>query len=586
MQSDDVTRHVTDPVRLAALRSVALLDTPAEMAFDRLCWLASRFLNAPVALVSLVDSDRQFFKSCIGLPEPLRSMRETPLSYSFCKHNRIADQAMVIDDARLHPELKDNLAIRDLNVIAYLGFPLTTADGYVLGSFCVTDSQPREWTEENIQVIRELATSVMTEIQLRTEVATRRQAEHQRDDFAELNEQLRQQITARKQAELQQRSLESQLLQTQKLDAIGRLAGGIAHDLNNLLAPILGYSELLSERLKQDEKLQGYAREIMLSGERARDLIRQLLAYSRKQNLEFRPININSVIENFSSLLKRTIPEDIKIITRLSSNLHPVMADVTQLEQIIMNLALNAADAMPSGGTLTFNTRMRRLDDNVMELPAGIYVELNVTDTGSGMDSDTSSHAFEPFYTTKGDKGTGLGLATVFGIVKQHGGHINFNTSPNNGTTFTILLPITERTPVADLDRPAAASQPQGSETILVVEDNPQLQQMVQTILQLQGYRVLSAADGKQALSVLKTFPGNIDLLLTDVVMPGMNGRMLYEKAVHLFPELKVLYMSGYNDHIIENRGLSNEHIRFIQKPFSTGDLAKAIRQILDEDEK
>ena len=582
MPQTELQQHVLDPARLKALKSVALLDTPAEQAFDRLSWLASQFLDAPVALVSLVDAERQYFKSCIGLPEPWNSQRQTPLSHSFCQHNRIAGQPMVINDAREDPLLQDNLAIRDLNVIAYLGFPLTTEDGYVLGSFCVIDSVPREWSEKDILVIQELAASVMTEIHLRSEIAERRHAEQQRDDYAELNQRLRREIAAREHAEARHRSLESQLLQTQKLDALGRLAGGISHDLNNLLAPILGYSELLSERLKHDEKLQGYAREIMLSVERARDLIRHLLAYSRKQTLEFRPLNINHVIQGFSSLLRRTIPEDIEIRTQLAPDIRPVMADITQLEQIIMNLGLNAADAMPDGGVLTLETSLLDIEADA-ELAPGRYMKLSVSDSGCGMDEDTRQHIFEPFFSTKGERGTGLGLATVFGIVKQHGGNVLVDSTPGVGTRFDIYLPITER-----VAQPVAINSEQnvelkGNETILLVEDNAQLLQMAQTILLLQGYKVLTASDGDEALAMLNTHPDNIDLLLTDVVMPGMNGKQLYEIARNNQPELKVIYMSGYSHDVITDRGDLNGEGQFIQKPFSTHDLGMIVRKTLDE---
>ena len=330
MNLNDLATHLVDPARLAALHAVALLDTPTEEAFDRLSRLAAHFVKAPVALVSLVDANRQFFKSCIGLPEPWRSRRETPLSHSFCQHNRVAGHPLLIEDARTHFLVKDNLAIVDLNVIAYLGIPLVTSDGYVLGSFCVIDSKIRNWGKEDVSVIKDLAAAVMTEIQLRTEIAARSRAEGDRDNLAELNTLLREEITARKQAEEQQRQLEAQLHQAQKMEAIGRLSGGVAHDLNNLLSPILGYGELLSEdpglNVEQRESLN----EILNSGIRARDLVRQLLAFSRKQILEFKPLNINETIENFSKLLRRIIPEDIEIKAVLSPNIRPVMADHRQ----------------------------------------------------------------------------------------------------------------------------------------------------------------------------------------------------------------------------------------------------------------
>ncbi len=578
MNVNDLTTHLFDPARLAALRTVALLDTPTEEAFDRLSRLAARFVKAPVALVSLVDANRQFFKSCIGLPEPWRSRRETPLSHSFCQHNRVAGHPLLIGDARMHPLVKDNLAIVDLNVIAYLGIPLVTSDGYVLGSFCVIDSKPRNWGKEDVSVIKDLAVAVMTEIQLRTEMAARSRAEGDRDNLAELNTLLREEITARKQAEEQQRQLEAQLHQAQKMEAIGRLSGGVAHDLNNLLSPILGYGELLSEdpglNVEQRESLN----EILNSGIRARDLVRQLLAFSRKQILEFKPLNINETIENFSKLLRRTIPEDIEIKAVLSPNIRPVMADVSQIEQIIMNLAVNATDAMPDGGVLTIETIISELDKDYAlthpEVAPGTYVMLAVSDTGCGMDKETRDHIFEPFFSTKGEQGTGLGLATIFGIVKQHYGSIWLYSEPNKGTTFKIYLPITEETPVEEKAIGKTATDLKGTETILLAEDNEQVRHLTHAILQQQGYTVLTAKDGNEALTTLASHEGLVHMLLTDVVMPGMNGRELYEKVAQERPGLKVLYMSGYTDNIIAHRRVLDKGIQFIQKPFSTKDLA------------
>lgn len=585
--NDDLTAHLLDPSRLAALRAVALLDTPTEEAFDRLSRLAALFLDAPVALVSLVDADRQFFKSCIGLPEPWSIKRETPLSHSFCQHNRDADNPLIIEDARKYPLVKDNLAIVDLNVIAYLGIPLVTSDGYVLGSFCVIDSKPRKWTSVEVNVIKDLAAAVMTEIQLRTEIAARTEAEGDRDNLAQLNKRLRQEMNARKQAEERQHHLELQLYQSQKMEAIGRLSGGMAHDLNNLLTPILGYSELLSEDpgISSDQKES--LSEIMNSGIRARDLVKQLLAFSRKQMLELVPLNINEIINNFSKLLHRTIPENIAIKIHLSNDIQPVLADVNQIEQIIMNLAVNAAAAMPDGGELTIETKMKELDSDYvsthLDVHPGSYVMLAVSDTGYGMSKETCDHIFEPFYSTKGEKGTGLGLATVFGVVKQHEGNIWLNSEPNKGTTFKVFLPTTVNMPASDNVVVNTSSDIKGTETILLVEDDERVRNLTIAILQQYGYTVVSAKDGNDALRELTLYQGNINLLLTDVIMPGMNGKELYKKALEEHPDLKVLYMSGYTNDIINHQGALDRGIHFIQKPFLSKDLARKIRAVFNE---
>ncbi len=586
MYDNDLSAHLTDPARLAALHAIALLDTPTEESFDRLSRLAARFVKAPVALVSLVDANRQFFKSCFGVPEPYRSRRETPLSHSFCQHNRVAGQPLIIEDARTNPLFKDNLAIRDLNVIAYLGIPLATSDGYVLGSFCVIDTQPRQWTDEEITIVQDLAMAVMTEIQLRTEIAARHQAEGERDGIAELNNRLRNEISARKQAEEQHDKLAAQLYQKQKMEAIGRLAGGLAHDLNNLLSPILGYGELLLQEPGLNNEQQKSLQEIVRAGLGARDLVRQLLAFSRKQTLEFRPLNINTTIKDFGKLLRRTIPEDIEIKLVLSPDIVPVMADVGQIEQIIMNLAVNAADAMPEGGELTIETGLSELDNEyagtLPDLIPGPYVMMAISDTGCGMDKETRDHIFEPFFSTKGEQGTGLGLATVFGIVKQHRGSISLSTEPGQGTAFKIYLPISAETSVEEKINGIPDIDLRGTETIILVEDDEQVRHLAIAILQRQGYTVFAAKDSDEALAALASHAGEVHMLLTDVVMPGMNGRELYEKMVQERPGLKVLYMSGYTDNVIAQRGIRGKGIQFIQKPFSAKSLAYKIRKVLE----
>lgn len=588
MSATDVSAHLSDPERLAALRAVALLDTPTEQSFDRLARLAARLMKAPVALVSLVDADRQFFKSCVGLPEPWSSRRETPLSHSFCQHNRFADRHLLIEDARTHPLVNDNLAIRDLNVIAYLGIPLSTPDGYVLGSFCVIDSKPRRWTEEDVSVVQDLAAAVMNEIQLRTEIAARHQAEGERDDLAAVNARLRTEIAAREQAEAQQSKLESQLHQARKMEAIGRLAGGVAHDLNNLLSPILGYGEFLLEDPGLADEQRKPLGQILRAGTRARDLVRQLLAFSRKQTLEPRALDINRTIEEFGKLLRRTIPEDIDIQLSLSPDIEPVLADVGQVEQIIMNLAVNAADAMPDGGVLRIETARAELGEpeasDQPEVEPGPYALLTISDRGCGMSQDTLDHIFEPFFSTKGEQGTGLGLATVFGIAKQHGGTVQVRSRPNRGTKFEIYLPVAEGCVAQQEVSCAQDLDLKGSEVVLLVEDDEQVRHLTQTILESQGYAVLTAENGDKALTALASHDGDVHLLLTDVVLPGLNGKELFGQASRLRPGLKVLYMSGYTDSVIATRGVLDPDVKFIQKPFSMKDLARKVKEALEPD--
>ncbi|MBI4772685.1 MAG: PAS domain-containing protein [Deltaproteobacteria bacterium] len=394
-------------------------------------------------------------------------------------------------------------------------------------------------------------------------------------------------ITNRKQAEAARNKLHDLLVQARKMESVGRLAGGVAHDLNNLLSPILGYSDMLLEDLGRNDNRRESVNEILNAGNRARDLVRQLLAFSRKQTLEFKAVDINETIEGFRSLLRRTIPEDIVIKIVSLPGVLPVMADVGQMEQVIMNLAVNAADAMRDGGALTIETTITDLDESYAEthpdVSPGQYVMLAISDTGHGMDEETRKQIFEPFFSTKGERGTGLGLATVYGIVKQHAGNIWVYSEPGNGTTFKIYLPIAGKAPAKEDTDKKAATDLKGSETILLVEDNEQVRRLAETVLTRRGYTIISAQSSEEAQGTLALHHGPLHLLLTDVVMPGLNGRELYEKLSSEQPSLKVLYMSGYTDNVIAHRGVLDEGVHFIQKPFSNQTLAEKVRKALDE---
>lgn len=394
-------------------------------------------------------------------------------------------------------------------------------------------------------------------------------------------------ISARKNMEKEKEQLQEQLSQSQKLESVGRLAGGVAHDLNNLLSPIIGFGEILSDDLEPDDPKREAVEEILGAGLRARNLVRQLLAFSRKQTLEFKPLDISQTLGAFKNLLRRTIPEDIEIKVVSSEKVLPVMADAGQMEQVIMNLAVNAADAMPNGGVLTLETGMADLDADYAKLHSevqpGRYAALVISDTGQGMDQAARERAFEPFFSTKGKRGTGLGLATVYGIVKQHGGSIWLYSEEGQGATFKIYLPVAEESRPADEPEKKAVIKLNGDETILLVEDNANVLHLAGTILKRRGYKTLAAKGSAEALEIIKSGKEPIHLLLTDVVMPEMNGRQLYTKALEMLPALKVLYMSGYTDNVIAHRGVLDEGVQFIQKPFSGKGLAEKIRKILDE---
>jgi PAS domain S-box-containing protein len=386
------------------------------------------------------------------------------------------------------------------------------------------------------------------------------------------------------------RTLEQQLRQAQKMEAIGRLAGGIAHDFNNLLMVISGYSEFLLERLGPDPRLRGPAQEISNATQRATSLTRQLLAFSRKQMLAPKVLDLNEVVTENLKMLTRMIGEDIDLVMVPSSALGAVRADPGQIDQVIMNLAVNARDAMPDGGRLTIETANVSLDENFARshapLAPGEYVMLAISDTGVGMDVDTQSRMFEPFFTTKGAKGTGLGLSTVYGIVKQSGGYIFVESQPHHGTTFRAYLPrVDAREEAATTQYPLGLPRPErGQETILLVEDEVNLRRLARQYLETQGYKILEAEDGAAALQIVSGHQGAIDLLLTDVIMPGMNGRQLARQVAAQLPDVRVLYMSGYAENAIAHNGMLDAGINLLQKPFSLPALKDKVREVLDSE--
>ncbi|MGH7206311.1 MAG: PAS domain S-box protein [Nitrospiraceae bacterium] len=394
------------------------------------------------------------------------------------------------------------------------------------------------------------------------------------------------QFVERKQAENALDQAEAQLRQSQKMEAVGRLAGGVAHDFNNLLTVITGYSQLVLGRLGPTDSLRSLIEEIQRAGDRAATLTSQLLAFSRRQVLAPKTLDLNKVVGDMGGMLRRLLGEDIELLTILQPGLGIVRADPSQFEQVIMNLAVNARDAMPKGGKLILETANATLGRNPGQEPIvaepGPYVVLTVKDTGCGMDAEVQSHLFEPFFTTKEEgKGTGLGLSTVYGIVKQSGGSIEVHSEPGKGTSVQIYLPqIAVETKVAE-PRRVPVKPPSGSETVLLVEDEGMIRTMVGTVLRLHGYLVLEARDGPDALRVAREHAGPIHLLLTDVVMPGMSGREVAERLVSVRRDLKVLYMSGYTIEAMAHHGLSDAATEFIQKPFTPNALAQKVSEAL-----
>lgn len=384
------------------------------------------------------------------------------------------------------------------------------------------------------------------------------------------------------------RNLEEQLRQAAKMEAIGRMAGGIAHDFNNLLTAIMGYSTMLARQLRKEGMDTGKLHEINRSAERAAELTRQLLAFSRRQVLEMKVIAPNDLIRDMESMLSRLIGEDIELLVVLDPREGNVRADLAQLGQIIMNLAVNARDAMQKGGKLTIETANAYLDETYArahaEVRAGKYVMLSVSDTGTGMDAETCARAFDPFFTTKEQGlGTGLGLATAYGIVKQHEGHAKIYSEVGKGTTVKVYLPVTLEPLPAVTGRPEIEEMPRGTETILLVEDEDAVRHLAAEALETLGYRVLSASSPDEALAIGAGHDGQIHLLLSDVVLPQMDGRSLYEIVRHQRRETRALFVSGYTENFIVHRGMLDPGVSFLPKPFTVASLARMVRRVLDQ---
>jgi two-component system cell cycle sensor histidine kinase/response regulator CckA len=380
--------------------------------------------------------------------------------------------------------------------------------------------------------------------------------------------------------------LENQLRQTQKIEAIGRLAGGVAHDFNNLLMVIKGHTELLLSVLAPSDAITRKIEQIDRSADRAAALTRQLLAFSRLQVLQPQIINLNSIVEEMGKLLPRLIGEDIDLIIKVDENLGTTRADASQMEQVIMNLAVNARDAMPNGGKLVIETENAELDHSFTAshplMKTGSYVKLMVTDNGTGMDAETQAHIFEPFFTTKEkSKGTGLGLATVYGIVKQSGGFIWVYSEVGKGTSFKIYLPRVDQVVEQIGVTHPAAEVPMGTETVLLAEDEQDVREIAREFLESGGYRVIEAGNGAEAIQLVAQHNGEIQVLVSDMVMPGMTGQELADRLQGERPGLRVVFMSGYSEHAATEMEHADSTIRLLAKPFSRAAILRAVREIL-----
>ena len=679
MESGGTAQSESEAKRLTALRRYRILDTPEEAAFDRITEMAARIFQAPIAVVSFVDSYRQWFKSHLGL-----NIAETPREISFCAHTILTDQVMVVTDAAKDERFRHTpMEVGSIRVRFYAGAPLITPEGFRIGALAIMDTRPRPFlTDEETASLADLSRVVMHELNLQLELARMRagaaataegdlrfqalmesasqgivainhkgliqvvnhKAEelfgYSRDELIGqsleilLPERLRQphvghrrdyfsrprarpmgiglDLAGRRKngqefpieislnyvevggealalsfiTDISERiRLEEQLRQSQKMEAVGQLAGGVAHDFNNLLTVIQGYSSMTLDALQPDSPFREPIEEIERAAESAAGLTRQLLAFSRRQVVRPKILKLNTVIQQLENMLRRVIGEDIELIIAPAKDLDDVQADPGFIEQIIMNLAVNARDAMPEGGKLIIETANLFLDTEYtgahLAVKPGPHAMLAVTDTGMGISPEVRARVFEPFFTTKPQgRGTGLGLATVYGIVQQMEGSIWVYSEVGKGTTFKILLPVVGPSAQAEQEKAASPGSLAGRETILLVEDEEGVRRFVRSLLEKQGYTVLEAADIEAAHEIART-AAPIHLLLTDVIMPRMNGPELAERITRMRPGLKVLFMSGYTDRTIRLQDRLGDESTFIQKPFTPSALAQKVRELL-----
>jgi two-component system, cell cycle sensor histidine kinase and response regulator CckA len=531
----------------------------SEENINRLVEVCGELLNGTCALYNRLQSDEL---CSVGQWRTPPGFRAVDLSEGHICHDVIRegkDTPVILRHVQKTPYVRTdpNVSLYGLNT--YIGLAVKWRQ-VAVGSLCVVYQADVEPSPEDLHILKIIAAAIGVEEE-------------------------------RRRSEKEVLALQEQLRQSQKMEAIGHLAGGIAHDFNNILTVINGRCEMALLKRVEGDPLWAGIEEIKKASERATSLTRQLLAFSRRQILELKVLDLNSILLDLNKMLRRVIGEDIELVHLLAKDLGKVKSDPGQIEQVILNLAVNARDAMPNGGRLILETSNVELDEGYARDHVGVkpgpYVRLSVSDTGLGMTREVKERIFEPFFTTKEmGKGTGMGLSTVYGIVKQSGGNIWVYSEVGRGTVFKIYLPQVDE--LADrLDERAEEEEaPRGKETILLVEDDGEVRRLTASFLTEQGYKVLEASDESDAFPVCRGYNGPIKLMLTDVVMPGMNGRELARHLLSLRPEMKVLYMSGYTDDAIVHHGVLERGLEFLQKPFTLIGLAKKVREVLDKDSK
>ncbi len=550
-----------------------------EVAVEAMKAGAADYLNK--SLVSAETLDRTIRHAlAIGEQERQRRFAEAALRASEERFRALVENS---SDALLTVDVHSVVRYVSASSQRHLGWTPAAMVGRSLFEFLHADD--REFAETRMaEAVRQPGSTITSELRLKHEDGQWRTMET--SAVNRLEEPAVAAIVINARDITDRRRLETQLRQSQKMDAIGRLAGGVAHDFNNLLTAILGYCNLMLDEVPPENPLRGDLLEIRAAGERAAALTRQLLAFSRRQMLQPQTVDVNALIAQIEKMLHRLIGEDVELVTAFSPDISPVRVDPASLEQVLVNLAVNSRDAMPLGGRLTIETATVELDSayeaNHAAIAAGRYVMLAVSDTGHGMDAMTSARVFEPFFTTKEQgKGVGLGLATVYGIVKQNGGYIWVYSEPGRGTTFKVYLPPVDaaKPPAGEAEESPARAH--GWETVLLVEDEESVRVLAREVLRRQGYVVLEARHGLDALRVAERHADSIQLMVTDVVMPHMSGRDLAERLVLMRPEMKVLFISGYADHAVMHRELMPGS-EFLQKPFAPAAFARKVRHVLD----
>jgi signal transduction histidine kinase len=553
--------------RLLALQRSGLLDTSADRTFDRLTWLVRHVLKVPIALLSLVDADRQFFKSAIGLSEPWASRRETPLSHSFCQHVVASGAPLAVEDARAHPLVRDNLAITDLGVVAYLGMPLAQPDGHVLGSLCAIDTVPRSWTAGEVDALRDLAELAKDEMVLR----------RLKDD---LKTQVEEEVARRDEAQAKRAKAE-------RLAGLRQLAGRVAHDMNNILQAASGGIRLAARRLDRDPAMVRHLLEASLEAmDRGASVTRRLLSLAGRGVLFPEPLDVAALLAELREGLPPAPNGDINVHVDVPGDLPPVLADRAQLEATLKALAANARDAMPEGGTLAVAAVAETVQESSSHrtgLRPGAYVRLDMSDTGPGMSATTLAHASEPFFTTK-ESGTGLGLATARSFAEQSGGRIAIASEPRGGTTVNLWLPQARGNDVrAEAGQTREKALPSQCRRILLVDDDLLVLRVFAMQLAEAGHAVVAVESAAEALAKLDAGE-TVDLLVSDLTMPGMDGLELIGEAQARRPGLPAVLITGDPAEVAvpNDDGAHAAAFQLMHKPISGAHLLDRIATMLN----